>query len=495
MSGMSEESELRNDAPGPASVGKLSLGALAALVIGSMIGSGIFGLPSQIARSAAPGPMLIGWAITGFGMLMLAFSFQILARRKPHVEDGVYGYAHTGFGNYIGYTSAWGYWLSAWIGNIGYFVLLFASLGTFWPVFRDGTTLAATIGASVLLWVIHALVLHGVRDAAIVNTIVTVAKIVPLLTFIVLVALSFKAGVFTNDFWGQVTKIDGATLGDTATQVKSMMLITVWVFIGIEGASIYSHQAKKSSDVGRATMIGFLGVLSLLVLVNVLSYGVMQRPDIAKLEDPSTAGVLRAVVGDWGTTLISIGIVVSLLGALLSWVMLCAEILRGPAIDHTLPAFLGHENAKGAPSGALWLTSLCMQAMLVWNYVSQGSYEYLLLLATSLILLPYFWSALYQVLVSVRGEGYERGSSDRTKDIVTGVLAVVYAIWLLYAAGPSYLVIGMIAYLVGTALFVYARMKAKERVFSGIEVVYFLIVFGLAIWGMIGLANGTFSLS
>ena len=114
----------------------LSMAALTAIVVGSMIGSGIFALPSQMAGSAAPGPLLIGWVITGVGMLMLAFVFQTLAARKPDVDGGVYGYARAGFGNYIGFTAAFGYWVSAWVGNVAYLVLLFSTLGYFFPGVR-----------------------------------------------------------------------------------------------------------------------------------------------------------------------------------------------------------------------------------------------------------------------------------------------------------------------------------------------------------------------
>jgi arginine:ornithine antiporter/lysine permease len=181
-----------------------------------MIGSGIFALPSQMAGSAAPGPLLIGWTVTGFGMLMLAFVFQTLAARKPDVDGGVYGYARAGFGNYLGFTSAWGYWISAWVGNVGYLVLLMSTLGYFVPGLEGGNTAVAIVGASVVLWVVHALTLRGVHNAAFVNTVVTVAKVVPILTFLAIAAVGFKAGVFSADFWG-----DGAGLGSTMDQVKN----------------------------------------------------------------------------------------------------------------------------------------------------------------------------------------------------------------------------------------------------------------------------------
>ena len=125
---------------------KLRLSALIALVVGSMIGGGIFSLPQNMAARAEVGAVLIGWAITAVGMLTLAFVFQTLANRKPELDSGVYAYAKAGFGDYMGFSSAWGYWISAWMGNVGYFVLLFSTLGYFFPIFGEGNTPAA-IGA------------------------------------------------------------------------------------------------------------------------------------------------------------------------------------------------------------------------------------------------------------------------------------------------------------------------------------------------------------
>ena len=141
-----------------------------------------------------------------------------------------------------------------------------------------------------------------------------------------------------------------------------MMLVTVWVFIGIEGAAVYSQRAAKRRDVGRATVLGFAGVLALLLLVNLLSYGLMAQAELAGVPDPSMAGLLENEVGSWGAAFISIGLIVSLLGALIAWVMLCVEILRLPAIEKVMPKALAKENAHGAPATALWLTNLCVQA-------------------------------------------------------------------------------------------------------------------------------------
>jgi arginine:ornithine antiporter / lysine permease len=467
----------------------LGLAALSAIVVGSMIGSGIFALPSQMAGSAAPGPLLIGWAITGVGMLMLAFVFQTLASRKPEVDGGVYGYAKAGFGNYIGFTSAFGYWVSAWVGNVAYLVLLFSTLGYFFPAFEGGATVPAIVGASILLWIVHAMTLRGIQTAAFVNVVVTVAKVVPIVTFIGIAAVGFKAGLFTADFWGRATQIDGAPLGDTMTQVKNMMLVTVWVFIGIEGAAIYSQRAAKRRDVGRATVLGFAGVLALLLLVNLLSYGLIAQAELAGVSDPSMAGLLETQVGSWGAAFISIGLVISLLGALIAWVMLCAEILRLPALEQVMPRALAKENAHGAPANALWLTNICIQVMLLWTLANESTYLNLILLATSLILLPYLWSAAYQVLLAVRGETYETGHG-RTRDLIIGVIALGYAVWLVYAGGWQYLLIAAVFYLAGTVLYVWARRESGLPSFTMPERVVVAVVALTSVAAVVLMATG-----
>jgi arginine:ornithine antiporter/lysine permease len=470
----------------------LGLAALTAIVVGSMIGSGIFALPSQMAGSAAPGPLLIGWVITGVGMLMLAFVFQTLASRKPEVDGGVYGYARAGFGNYIGFTSAFGYWVSAWVGNVAYLVLLFSTLGYFFPAFEGGATVPAIIGASIVLWIVHAMTLRGVQTAAFVNVVVTVAKVVPVVTFIAIAAVGFKAGLFTADFWGRTTQIDGAPLGDTMTQVKNMMLVTVWVFIGIEGAAIYSQRAAKRSDVGRATVLGFAGVLALLLLVNLLSYGLMVQADLAGVPDPSMAGLLENQVGSWGAAFISIGLVISLLGALIAWVMLCAEILRLPALEQVMPRALAKENVHGAPANALWLTNICIQVMLFWTLANESTYLNLILLATSLILLPYLWSAAYQVLLAVRGETYETGHG-RTRDLIIGLVGLGYAVWLVYAGGWEYLLIAALFYLAGTVLYIWARRESRLPAFTKPELAVVAVVALISVAAVVLMATGSLS--
>ncbi|AYF50603.1 arginine-ornithine antiporter [Pseudomonas sp. 13B_2.1_Bac1] len=472
------------------SPGKLRLGALVALVVGSMIGGGIFSLPQNMAASADVGAVLIGWVITAIGMLTLAFVFQTLANRKPDLDGGVYAYAKAGFGDYMGFSSAWGYWISAWLGNVGYFVLLFSTLGYFFPIFGEGNTPAAVIGASVLLWAVHFLVLRGIKEAAFINLVTTVAKVVPLLLFVLIALFAFKLEIFTADIWG----VKNPDLGSVMNQVRNMMLVTVWVFIGIEGASIFSSRAEKRSDVGKATVIGFITVLLFLMLVNVLSLGIMTQPELAKLQNPSMAAVLEHVVGHWGAVLISVGLIISLLGALLSWVLLCAEIMFAAAKDHTMPEFLRKENANHVPANALWLTNAMVQIFLVITLFSASTYLSLIYLATSMILVPYLWSAAYALLLAVRGETYENALRERKKDLFIGAVALIYAVWLLYAGGVKYLLLSALLYAPGVILFAKAKHELGKPIFTNVEKLIFAAVVVGALVAAYGLYDGFLTL-
>src|ERR1700750_2245277 len=245
---------------------KVSLPALTAMVVGSMIGSGVFLLPRRFGTETGVLGAIIAWTVAGTGMLMLAFVFQRLALRKPDLNAGIFAYARAGLGDYVGFNSAIGYWASACAGNTSYWVLITATLSAVIPGFGAGDTVLAVVVSLIGVWLFCFLVLRGVKDAAVINYIVTVAKVVPILMFIVIAAIAFKADVFADNFWGD-KNYAAAWVWD---QAKGTMLITVFVFLGIEGASVYSRMARKREDVGRATVIGFLSVLSVFALVTLV---------------------------------------------------------------------------------------------------------------------------------------------------------------------------------------------------------------------------------
>ena len=455
-------------AAGVKSSQKLGLLPLTALVVGSMIGGGVFSLPQNMAKGASPGAAIIGWLITGFGMLALAFVYQGLSTRKPKLDSGPYAYARAGFGDFIGFNSAWGYWLSAWIGNVSYAVLIFGALSYFFPAFgAEGNTWQAIVGASILLWVVHFLILAGVRQAAVVNIVTTLAKLLPIFIFIAVVLVAMNVKTFSLDFWGAGVP----ALGDIMTQVKSTMLVTLWVFIGIEGASVVSARAEKRSDIGKATILGFGIALAVYLLVSLLSFGVMTQPELGALpSSASLANVMEKVVGPWGSVLVRIGLVVSVCGAFLSWTLFAAEVPYRAAKDGMMPAIFAKENAKGSPSGSLWITNILVQLFLILTFYANSTYLALFYIASTAILVPYIFSGAYAFKLALSGEAYVAGES-RGRDMAIGLIATLYGAWLVYAAGPNYLLMAALLYAPGILVYWWARRVRNERAFTVVEVV------------------------
>lgn len=465
---------------------KLSLFALTGMVVGSMVGSGIFSLPRTFGIATGPFGAIIAWCIAAGGMYTLARTFQFLAERKPDLDAGVYAYAKTGFGDYPGFLSALGYWIGSCIGNVSYWVLIKSTLGAFFPIFGEGNTVVAIVVASVGIWLFHFLILRGVQQAAFINTIVTIAKIVPILIFILILLFSFKAELFQTNFWGGTGMPDKSLL----EQVQATMLVTVFVFLGIEGASVYSRYAQERSHVGVATVVGFLGVTTLMVLVTMLPYAVLQRADIADMRQPSMASVLEAVVGHWGAVFVSIGLLVSVLGAYLAWSLICAEVLSAAGRTRDMPALFGTENANKVPAAALWLTNIVVQLFVISTYWSYDAFSLMLNLTSVMALIPFFLVAAYGVLMNWRGETYETRPQERTRDLIFASIAVLYTLFLIYSAGMKFLLLSCVLYGPGTVLYFWARLERKAKVFTPIEWVIFATAAIGAVIGIYGLVTG-----
>ena len=431
--------------------GKLSLFPLTALVIGAIVGSGIFSLPQNMASGAGPKAILIAWVITFVGMFCLARVFQQLALLRPDINTGPYGYARERFGDFIGFSMAWGMWVSACTGNSGYLVGFWGTLSGFpgLEFFGDGTTTPAVIGALLMLWGIHFMILRGVQTAAFINAIVTLAKIIPVLMFIAFTAVAFKVDTFYVDFGGSVQ------LGSLLEQVKNTMLFTVWVFIGIESASIYASRARSMRDVSISTSLGFIITFVLYAGVSILALGIMPQEQLAALKNPSMAGVLTQVLGPWGGTLINLGMIVSVGGAFLAWTLLASEIMfntsRG---EHgTGPHVFRITNSKGTPSGALWLSNLLVTASLLFAWQANTGYNVLIQLATAMTLAPYLLSSLFALNESAKA------AKPNPAWLLVAAVSSIYGFWLVYAAGWNFWLASMLLYAVGIVFFMYGRRQ------------------------------------
>lgn len=310
-------------------------------------------------------------------------------------------------------------------------MLIKATLGAFFPIFGDGNTVAAVLVSSVALWGFHFMILRGIKEAAAINTVVTVAKIVPIVTFIVILLGVFETDLFRANFWG------GAGMPEASLfeQVRATMLVTVFVFIGVEGASVYSRYARNRSDVGLATILGFAGVLSLMVLVTLLPYAVLERSEIANMRQPSMASVLESVVGSWGSVFVSVGLIVSVLGAYLAWSLICVEVIFCAAKNGDMPSILASENSNNVPAAALWLSNGVIQLFLVSTLFSEDAFRLMVNLTSAMVLIPYLLVAAYGFLVAWCDETYDIRPEERSRDLIFAGAATVYTAFMIYAGG------------------------------------------------------------
>ncbi|MEU4312044.1 basic amino acid/polyamine antiporter [Nocardia sp. NPDC024068] len=462
---------------------------LTAMVVGSMVGAGVFSLPRRFAQETGVSGALIAWTIAGAGMLTLALVFQRLAVRKPDLDAGVYAYAKAGFGEFTGFFSAVGYWASACVGNVTYWVLIMSTLGEWIPALGKGDTLIAVVLSSVGLWSFFLLIRRGTKEAAALNRIVTVAKLVPIIVFVLLAAFLLDPAVFADNF-------RGADYGGSLfEQVSDTMLVTVFVFLGVEGASVYSRHARRREDVGRATLLGFVSVLAIFASVTIVSYGIMPSSQIAELRQPSMAGVLDSAVGSWGTAFVSAGLIISVLGAYLAWSLMAAEVLFVAAKDNDMPGFLARSTDNDVPVNALLLSTSLSQTVLIITMFSEDAFDFALDLTAALTLIPFLLAAGYALKLCLTRETYGgAAASARRGDLIIAVLATVYTAFLLYAAGPKFLLVSLIFYAPATVLFVLARREQGRRVFSPREAAFFALVAAGAVLGVLALAVGWVSL-
>ncbi|GAA0315576.1 basic amino acid/polyamine antiporter [Psychrobacter aestuarii] len=434
---------------------KLGLTMLTALVFSSMVGAGVFSLPQNMAEVAGVDAIITAWLITGVGIMFLAGCFLHLSRLKPDMDGGIYTYAKNGFGDLAGFFSAWGYWLCATIGVVGYLVVAFSALGSFVDspnevIFGEGNTLWALVGESAILWLVHYLVLRGVKQAAFINLLATLAKSLPLIAFIVFAYYSFDVQTFSADRAG--TTLEAPFMD----QVKNTMLITLWVFTGVEGAIVLSLRAKKRADIGRATYLGVLFALVLYVGITLLSLGVMTRGDVAALSNPSMAGIMTQMTGTIGKWGISIGLIISVLASYLSWILYSAEVPYTAAKYHAFPRIFTKQNAQGTPTASLMLTSVTVQLCLLMIFLTGEGYNTLVIISTSMILIPYFLVGAYLVKVSF-------AQNERWYIKATGLGASVYGLWLVYAAGLDNLLLSLVLYVPGLAIYFYSRYQARQQ--------------------------------
>lgn len=438
----------------------IGLFGLIGMVVSSCIGSGVFAITGQLAQVAAPGSALIAWGIVGVGFMMLALSLANLGDKRPDLH-GIFQYAEEGFGPFTGFISGWGYWLSAWLGNVAFATMMMSTLGYFFPMFLPGNTVPSILIASVIMWLLTLLVIRGVESASFLNAIVMVCKVAAIGVFILFTLFLFNANVFTADFWGTLQNnmaamgqlgADAVAIGGVGDQVKNCLIILMWTFVGIEGATVMSSRARKKSDVGKATVIGLICLLLIYISASVLPYGYLPYTEIAAMSYPAMLYVFDSMAPGWGGAFISIAIIVSVLGSWLSFTILPAETTSDMAKRHLLPAAWGKLNAKNAPQFSLLIVGACTQVFMITLIFSEDAYNFAFSLCTVAIVITWTLAAAYQAKYSAQNK--------QTSQLVIGVIAVAFQVIGVLLNGWTFLLLTCVGYIPG--FFVYARARKNQ---------------------------------
>lgn len=438
----------------------ISLFGLVGLVVSSCIGAGIFNLPGDLSRASSPGGALVGWLIAGIGFLCLALSLVNLGKKRPDI-DGLFAYAEEGFGPMAGFISGWGYWFSAWLGSVGFAVMVIQAFCGINPeVFGAPTapSIPVVILVSAILWALTYLVIRGVESASLLNAIVMTVKVISIVIFIAFAVLSFNFGVFTADFWGNVANnaaaatADAEGYGNIGIQALNCMLVMMWVFIGIEGANVMSKRAEKQSDVGKATIIGLVALLVMYVLFSILPYGVLPVDQLAKLDNPAAASLFEIIAPGWGGAFLNVAVIISVLGSWLSFTILPAETSSLMAEHALLPKSWARMNKHNAPQLSLVVIGVCVQIVLIIALISADAYTFAISMCTVAIVITWSLAVAYQIKYS-----YEQKEIGQ---LVIGITALLFQIAGSLFTGWGFFLLVCIGYIPGFLLYARARKEA-----------------------------------
>ena len=466
----------------------VSLLGLIALTVTTVVGAGVFNLPKDLAGEVAPGPALVALIIASIAFAVFVYCLKYLKDHYPHLDAGIFSFPEKGFGKFIGFLSATGYWLSIVVGNVSLGVLSVSSLGYFFPALRGGNTVPALILASVLLWAFHFICTSGAETASAVNTMIWIAKMVPIIIFIVMMAAAFKTDLFTNNLWTNAFAGDGLP-ASPGSQIGTAMASTIWVYVGVEGALIYSARAKKKSDAAKAIVLSYIVIAVIYLLVTLLSFGALSQVDIAGMDVPALGGILEAVVGRWGAVLMNVAIFLSAAGCWFGCVMFTGEILDVAAEHKVVPQFFAKENKNHQPSNALLVSTLIQQVFFITILINESIYNVMALFASSTMLVPYFFVSLTMIKQSREIEG------KFGINAWLGVISTIAMAYLMYSTGWDYIIITALLFAPCMIIYYLARKENKLPFLTNYEKPVAIVIVILALVSLFLILNGTIDLT
>ncbi|ALC82330.1 MULTISPECIES: amino acid permease [Bacillus] len=455
---------------------------LTAIVVGNMVGSGVFMLPSTLANTASPLGALYAWLVTGFGVLMIALVFGQLSIRRPDLAGGPQNYARAIFsdpkkGKLASFTMVWGYWVANWISNVAVVTSLAGYITTFIPILTDKRVLFETgdmeiqlgqlltfLLCTILLWGTHIILVTSFNAAGKINFLTTFAKVAGFALFIIAGLFVFQTENF-NGFYYPVEGESGTVLG-LGAQVHNAAISTLWAFVGIESAVILSGRASSQRDVKRATVTGLIIALCIYLIITLITMGALPV-EVLRASDKPFVDVLAVLIGSLGGVIMGILAIMCLAGSMLGWILLSSELPYQSAKAGDFPTFFAKVNRKGSPANSLLITNLMSQIFIfstISGTISQA-FDFLTTSATLAYLIPYLVSAIYFLKIVFKGETYSELEGSRIKDGAIALLAIVYSLWVI-ATGTADMItfgLGVGLFLAGVIIYPFAVKKFAAK--------------------------------
>ena len=413
-----------------------------ALVVGNMIGSGVFLLPASLAPYG--GLSILGWLASAGGAICLALVFARLGGALPKL-GGPYAYARYGFGEFGGFWVAWAYWISMWTTNAALAVAFVSYLTVFAPALATTPALAAGAGIGTL-WLLTAINATGVKTAGVVQLVTTVLKLLPLVAIGTVGLFYFQAEHFIP-FNPSGQSAPGA--------ITATVTLTLWAFLGLESGTVPAadvHQPERT--IPRATILGTLLTAAVYIVTTVAVMGIIS-PTVLATSTAPYADAARSIWGTAGGYLLGAGAAISCFGALNGWVLLSGQLPRAAALDGLLPAPFTRLNARGTPAFGLVVSSAIATVLIAMNYTRGlvAAFTFLILLATLATLVPYVFSSMTELLIVLRRNGAtpRPGLAGR---LAVAVVAFAYSFWAVAGSGRATVYWGFLLLVAGLPVYV-----------------------------------------
>ena len=427
----------------------LGLWMCTALVMGNMIGSGVFLLPASLAPYGTIS--LVGWLFTASGAVLLALVFGRLARIRP-AAGGPYAYARAGFGDFAGFMVAWGYWIAVWAGNAAIAVGFAGYVGFLAPVVGNNPVLGA-ITAILAIWILTAVNARGVRAVGWMALVTTVLKVIPLLAIGTVGFLYVDASNYLPF---------NASGGSPISAVTACAALTLWAFLGLESATVPADDVESpETTIPRATVMGAVLAAAIYILSTAAVLGLVPRGILAA----STAPFADAASTVWGgaaATVVALGAVIAAFGALNGWILLASQVPLAASREGLFPKAFSRVSARGVPIVGLVVSGVLASLLLLFNYTRGlvGMFTFIILLATLNTLIPY---ALCSLAYFVMPRSGEPASPNRTVGhALVAVAAFLYSAWAITGAGKDAVYWGSLLLLAGIPVFVWLKRPSPQ---------------------------------